>query len=196
MDTKLIENEVKIAEDEGCIIFDFGCYFPYENFEILTFGFSLGMEEFEDYKINHRYPNKSYQTISKKYGRKISKIGYPYILKLNEQVPFLLCLKIGIKERCITLIFPIQTSLSKDKPFCGLSLHFNFDKSEFDFTTYEKIKKGVWTRHVWSNYESENIGSSNVIILSCPHRVDENSDTLIYNDIIKPSPSALLDLML
>ena len=116
MNIELIKNEIQLADDECCIVFDFGCYFPYANSEVLTFDFALGMEEFNDYKINHRYPNKQHQTISKKYGRKVSKLGYPYIMKLSEQHPMLLCLKVGIKEQYITMIFPLQTNMTKDKP--------------------------------------------------------------------------------
>lgn len=79
--------------------------FPYSNSNGLTFDFSLGMEEFKDYKINNRYSNKYYQTISRKYRRKVSKIGYPYVMKLNEQAPMLLTLKIGIEDKYITLVF-------------------------------------------------------------------------------------------
>lgn len=192
-----IKDEIKLTDDECCVVFDFGCYFPYANFEILTFGFSLGMEEFDDYKINHRYPNRYYQTISKKYGRKVSKLGYPYIMKLNEQSPMLLCLKVGIKEQYITAIFPLQTKMTKDKPVCGLTLRYNFDESKFCFISYEKAEDGGWRRHSWYSYEVESDRLCDYdILLNTPQRVSNDSCTLIYADIIEPCPSPLLDLML
>lgn len=194
MNRELIKNEVQLTDSECCIVFDFGCYFPYSNFEILTFDFSLGMEEFDDIKMNHRYPNKHYQTISKKYGRKVSKIGYPYIMKLDEQSLMLLCLKVGINKQYITTVFPLQTNMTKDRPICGLSLSYNFDKCEFDFMSHEKAEDG-WHHHTWRNYEveSDRIGNNNVL-LNPPRKIEDDSYTLIYDNIIEPYPATLSDL--
>lgn len=192
------KNEIQLLDDECCLVFDFGCYFPYSNFEILTFNFSLGLEEFDDYKINHRYPNKSYQTISKKYGRKVSKIGYPYIMKLDEQSPMLLCLKVGIDKQYVTMIFLVQTNMTKDRPVSGLSLRFDFDKSEFHFTSYEKAEScRVYHPHIWRNHEMEGDRKSyNDILLSSPCKVGGDSCMLIYNNIIEPCSATLSDLLL
>lgn len=191
-----IQEEIQLAGDECCIVFDFACYFPYINPEILTFDFSLGMEEFDDYKLNHRYPNHSYQTISKKYGRKISRLGYPYVMKLNEQGTMLLSVKVGLKGEYITMIFPIKTNMTKDKPVCGLSFRYNFDKSDFHFLSHEKCEDGGWYPYYWHNHEIEDSRKSGIdVTLNAPHIVDENSRVLIYDDIIEPCPSALLDLL-
>ena len=197
----LIKDEINLADDECCIVFDFGCYFPYSNTDILTFGFSLGAEEIHDYKINHRYPNKYYQTISKRCGRKISKLGYPYVMKLSDQtttpITMLLCLKVGIiDEQYITAVFPLQTSLTKEKPICGLSLRYYFDKSRFCFTSYEKAENG-WHQHNWRNYEAENdIRCDTDILLNAPHRVSDEGYMLLYDNIIELYSSPLLDLIL
>lgn len=43
MDRKFLnEAEIQLADDECCLVFDFGCYFPYSNTEDLIFDFSLG----------------------------------------------------------------------------------------------------------------------------------------------------------
>lgn len=63
----------EISKGKGCIVFDF----PYADQDFLIFKFKLGEEELEPYKYNHRYPNKDYVTISKKMGRRVSRIGYP-----------------------------------------------------------------------------------------------------------------------
>lgn len=200
MNRELIENEIQLADDECCIVFDFGCYFPYSNVEILTFGFSLGIVEFDDYKINHRYPNKNYQTISKKYGRKISKLGYPYIMKLDEQkdqIPMLLRLRIGLKKQVLNLVFPLLTDMTKDKPICGLSLHYDFDKSEFHFTSHEKAKDVGWYCHNWYSCKVEsNRKCDNDIILNPPQSIGDDSNMIVYDDIIKPYSLPLLDLCL
>lgn len=71
----------KIADGKtGCIVFDFGIAPFWDNIDIKL---SLGSVELPDQKINHRYRNKSYYTITRKYGRKLSKIGYPYFFPLQ-----------------------------------------------------------------------------------------------------------------
>lgn len=193
MNSELIKNEIKLSDDECCIVFDFGCYYPYANFENINFEFSLGMEKLDNYKINHRYPNKRYQTISKKYGRKVSKLGYPYIMKLDEQSLMILTLEVGIKEQNITLLFPLLTKMTRENPICGLTMHYLFDESKITFSTYEKVKDGGWVLHNWLNYESNDSGDID-ILLNTPHRVSDESNILIYDDIIEPYPVPLFDL--
>lgn len=180
----ILKEEIELKENECCIVFDFGCYFPYSNAEILTFDFSLGMEELPDKKMNHRYPNKGYQTISRKYGRKVSKVGYPYVMKLEEQHPMLLCVKVGLKRKCITLVFPIQTNMTKENPICILSLHYMFDDNKFTFYSSERIEKGCWYSHRWHSHEIEDNNELD-IVMHC-HRVEDNSMTLIYDTVITP----------
>lgn len=194
MNREHIKEEIRLADDECCIVFDFGCYFPYSNPEILTFNFSLGEEKFDDYKLNHRYPNRGYQTISKKTGRKVSKLGYPYIMKLNKQGSMLLCVNVGIKDEVIHMVFPVQTHMTKEKPVCGLTMHFNFDKGKFVFRSWEKQPDGGWKGHCWYSHEPEEIGDTD-IVLSVPDRISD-SDIAIYSDIIEPIPQALSDLSL
>lgn len=193
--SEILKNEIQLAEDECCIVFDFGCYFPYSNSNGLTFDFSLGMGEFKDYKINNRYRNKCYQTISRKYERKISKIGYPYVMKLNEQAPMLLTLKIGIKDKYVTLVFPIHTKMTKDKPVCTLKFHYMFNKHEFYFISYEKAKDYCYHQHIWRSYKAEDKIKNNEIILNVSNIIDE-SNTIVYEDTIEPYELALQDLIL
>lgn len=189
------EKEIQLAEDECCIILDFGCYFPYANPEILTFDFSLGEEKFEDKKMNHRYPNKGYQTISRTYGRRVSKFGYPYVMKLNEQGPMLLCIKFGIKEEVITAIIGLKTNMTNENPVCCLSLLLNFDEQKMKFISCEKIEDGGWLMHHWYNYDpGEDYRSDTNIILNTPRKVRDESYTLIYDEFIEPYPSTISDL--
>lgn len=188
----LLENEIQIAEDECCIIFDFGCYFPYKNTEDLTFDFSLGEKQFHDKKLNHRYPNTEYQTISRKYGRKVSKLGYPYIMKLDEQDLMLLKIKVGLCENTNTLIFPIQTYMTKDCPACVLSLYYIFDEMKVRFMSHEASKDGGWLQYNWYNYmPAESIGEKESMITG---KMEGNH--IIYHDVIKPFPSAKDNLLI
>lgn len=200
MNRELVKQEIQLKEDECCIVFDFACYFPYSNPEILTFDFSLGMEKFDDYKRNHRYPNSGYQTISKKYGRRVSKLGYPYVMKLDKQAPMLLVVKVGIKEEYMSLVFPIQTNMTKEQPICGLTLHYMFDESKFFFSTYKKAEDGCgWNDYRWFNYEiEEDSKSQNDVILNPPHLVGKNESkaTIVYEDILTPASSKLDDFLM
>ncbi|XZK28370.1 hypothetical protein ACSXBQ_17230 (plasmid) [Clostridium perfringens] len=193
--SEIFKNEINLAEDECCIVFDLGCYFPYSNANELTFDFALGMEQFNDYKINSRYPNKYYKTISRKYGRKVSKIGYPYVMKLNEQNPILLCLNIGVKDKYITLIFPIHTKMTKDKPICALKFHYMFDENKFYFISHEKSKELSYHQHIWKNYKSENETNNDNEILLNVLSIDKDSNTIIYEDIVEPYSLSLQDLL-
>lgn len=177
--------EIQLAKDECCIIFDFGCYFPYKNVDVLKFDFSLGMKEFEDFKLNHRYSNKGYHTISKMYGKKTSKIGYPYIMKLTEQEPILLRVRVGTQDEYVTLIFALRTQMSAEKPICELALHYDFDKREFELISGTRNEDGSWVDCYWRNHAVENMRDFDTV-LNAPRKADES--VLIYDDFIIPLP--------
>ncbi len=187
----LLKNEIQLAKDECCVIFDFGCYFPYKNTEDLTFDFSLGGKQFHDKKLNHRYPNTGYQTISRKYGRKVSKLGYPYVMKLDEQDIMLLKIKVGLCENTNTLIFPIQTYMTQDRPACVLSMNYIFDEMKVRFMSHDS-KDGGWHQHNWYNYmPAELIGENESVITG-----KMEGKRIIYHDVIKPFPSSKDNLLI
>ena len=164
--TSVLEDELQLInmkDDECCIIFDFGCYFPYVNDNILSFNFSIGDIKIENYKLNHRYPNRGYKTISRTYGRKVSKVGYIHKMKLNEQRPMLLRINIGVNDKIKTLIFPINTKMTKEKPFCVLEFHYMYDKRQFVFSTYESIEGG-WKIKSWINSEEKRRSKDDIIM--------------------------------
>ena len=184
-----------IANGKGCIVFDFGCYFPYSNQDILTFEFKVGEMQLEPYKYNHRYPNKDYVTISKKMGRRVSKLGYPMFVTIDKDLLMLLEIKIGIKDDTIDFIFPVNIKLTKKKPVCSLSLHFNFDEMSFLFYTYRKKGNG-WQSAIWTNQMSENDkNDKNVVVMNAPTQV-EDAPVIMYHDILMPYPQALKDLLI
>lgn len=182
----------EIADGKGCIIFDLGCFFPYTNQDVLTFDFKLGEEQLAPYKHNHRYPNNGYVTISKKTGRRVSKLGYPEFVELDQEQIILLGIQVGIKEKTIDLVFPVNVTLTKEKPVCALTFHFDFGKTEFDFSSAYKQEDGTWRDTRWTNRED---ADEHDIIMSTP-TVCEGSYTAMYSEVITPYPQALDDLMI
>lgn len=181
MDLKLLEREMKEFGDEAdaCIVFDFGIMNDIEN---LDFSFSLGMEEMTDIKLNRRYPNKTYRTITRKYGRKLSKVGYPYMLKLEEKMDEIMLLAVRVGEdgtgNYLELIFPLEVHLSKEKPILGIRFlideEFNLWISSSRYSRDNKIE----------NVELTNKPNKNNCknILATPTRSSEH--TLIFADIL------------
>ena len=176
---------------KGCIVFDFGCFLPYSDPEDFTFCFSLDREAITDCKLNHRYPNKGYYTISKKCGQKISKIGYPYFVDIGEAATMNLCIEVGFKGAESKMIFPLRLSLTAEKPICGLSLRLNPYEYEMLFTSFEPAEDGGWHEHFWSNQESSE-SNDRYTQLSMPIKEDA---TLVYETVITPiacTPDKLL----
>lgn len=186
----------EIGEDmlkaTGCIIFDLSCYFPYSNQEILTFNFKLGEEKLEPYKHNHRFPNKGYVTISKKTGRRVSKLGYPAFVEFDKEQIILLGIEAGIRDNTINLVFPVQVTLTKEKPVCALTLRFHFDESNFEIISPYRAENGGYRKTIWTNHEIDDNG---VIFMENPERI-EDSYTAIYSDVITPYPQSLDNLMI
>lgn len=145
-----IEIEEQLQQGKGCIVFDFGLFFPYRLNEgdKLIYKFQLGLEKLCDMKLNHRYPNKQYYTITKTYGRKLSKCGYPYFFDLKENKPFLalLTLTTGLiingEETSFDMIFPLEVQLTAEHPVCGLSLRQEFAGSRIDFFSNKSDENG------------------------------------------------------
>lgn len=191
----------KIKEGRGCIVFDFGCYFPYSNWkDILTFKFELGAEKLDSYKLNHRYPNSGYATISKKTGRKLSKIGYPYFCELNVTHHTLLAIEFGIMSETVKLIFPIDFSLTDDLPVCGLTFHLNFKnfkdggKPLFSFSSCcKRTEDAGWDQFIWTNDDGKEQGERTIIM---PPPLSLEDSTLLYSNVLKPFPQKLGELLM
>lgn len=191
-----IQNEIQLKENEGCIIFDLGCYFPYQNTEILTFEFLINSKPISDVKMNHRYPNHNYQTLSRTYGRKVSKIGYPHFISLDQQEPLNLTIKIGIKDKVITLNFPIETKLTKEQPVCVLSLHYNFDeyKIRFESLQYQK-EEHCYYQYIWTNDEELQKGRPYTTLFTIPIKSATDSHALYFTEVLTPFASELEHLL-
>lgn len=181
MDLRQLEMEMEEFGNgvDACIVFDFGIISYLEN---LDFSFSLGLEKITDIKLNKRYPNKDYRTISRKYGRKLSKIGYPYMLKLDEKIDevMLLVVHVGEKEtdNYLEMVFPLDVHLSKEKPILNIRFlideYFNLWISSSRYSKDKKIENVEFT-------SKKNMNNCNNI-LDKPIRIGEHM--LIFNDVL------------
>lgn len=191
---KELDNEA--LEGRGCIILDLACYFPYSNQEVLTFDFRLDDEDPEPYRLNHRYPNNGYVTVSKKMGRRLSKLGYPFFVHLDRQQSLLLSVIAGIGDDAMEFIIPIHVTLTKDMPVCALSMHFDFDKKEFDFSSNRCVDpKGAWKRKVWLSHGHSPMEREKTEYLGQPD-VYTDSNIVVYHDPVKPYPQKIEELAL
>ena len=185
----------KLDEHTGCIIFDFGAYFPYS--KPLKFDFQIGSNELPDKKLNHRYPSKAYHTISKTNGRKVSKIGYAYYIDLDDnknckgEQLMLLALEVGwanegeeVKETA-KFIIPLKLSLTPEKPICQLQMNFNILEGRMDFTSYYPAEDGGWKEKFWSNKENESeyIEKSSLLVGKI---VEDEKTGEAYADVFEP----------
>ncbi len=83
---EVLDREIVYGEDECILLLDIAYYGVIENVNYLPtrFNFLVNDRQYDDFKINHRYPNDSYLTVTKKYGKYVSRFGYPVVLKLAE----------------------------------------------------------------------------------------------------------------
>jgi hypothetical protein len=190
LNTSIIQSELSDITDKNkcCIIFNF----PFNNKD-LKFCFSLGINNFNDFVLNHRYPNKSYSTITKRYGRRLSKIGYPVFVDFDEcNTPMILKIIVGRKENIKTLLFPLKIHLTKDKPVCALNFHYYFNESRFVFKTFEPHNNGFQEK-IWSSIDT-NENRENIVIFDTPEITKDN--TYIYSDVINPAACQVNKLFL
>ena len=167
------ELEEKIKEGKGCIVIDFGNYLEPTKLNVLdSINLRLWIDgvEIEDYVLNHRYPNKYYTTLSKKVGRNVSKIGYPYFLepedfnkKMDIQLEVSIVREIDGKKEILestTIIMTVQLHLDKEYPVCGLSLHYLYGKKDyFIITSWQSTEDGGWERQRWTTKPDDTSGS-------------------------------------
>ena len=191
----LDEVQEKLSDGKtGCIIFDLACYFPYD--AELTFDFKLGLNELTDKKVNHRYYNKAYHTISRTYGRKISKIGYPYFFSLDEYKNDIMLLNVIVgggrsgKISPLNLIFPIEIKLTKSKPICGLTMGYNYHKGVCKFSSHKRDKDLGWKTIYWTTLydEDDEMEKDNEAITLINADVDRETNTVLFSDVITPCP--------
>lgn len=150
---KLISEDFaqELAAGKGLIVFDLGCYFPYENQDILAFDFDIGTGESMVYKRNHRYANHAYVTLSRKMGRRVCKYGYPVVIDTDKPNFICLCVNVGIKDRTIQICLPVMANVMPEKPVCGMTLHMMFDDAVFKVYDHIPSNDGGWFQKIYSN---------------------------------------------
>ena len=87
-----------------------------------------------DIKNNHRYPNKSWTTLSKRSGRRICRTGYPVYGTIEELNQYkYLAIKLGNSkywgDQYKYILFQIDVELTKDNPISGLGMHIKLTKN-------------------------------------------------------------------
>lgn len=180
------------VENMGCILLDFGCYFPYSNQDILVFDIalendiSLENNKLPHQKLNHRYPNNCYMTISKTYGRKICKAGYPIVAPIEELNKYkMLVITVGVEEKYAKLKFPIEICLDREHPVCDLIFHFFIDDYSFIFETYRGNEKGdkLEMRAINGNYAiKHDFKEKDYTFLFSDPKVNDNCSIFEYTE--------------
>ena len=142
---------------KGVFNIDIGIHFPYSNQSRLFCEFGLIKNKgklfssknlFQDVVKNHRYPNKNYVTLSKKFKRAVSRTGYPVISSVKDLNKYkMFILRLGIDDERTTMCFPLKLNLTDDKPICGLECHvylYEKDQNDFgiQFMSYEPQENG------------------------------------------------------
>ncbi len=156
----------ELKNHKHCIVFDFGFFLPQNRFEKnedVFFEILVNGELLPDQKINHRYSNKAYYTITKKAGYKLNKLGYPFFYeKKDKKEQLTLTLRIGkneygVRKEETEISFPVILETTNKKPVCGLSLNMNMLNGVIEFTSYYKEGSG-WKALYWSNLLDGNDG--------------------------------------
>lgn len=186
-----ITEQKQLNDNKGFVIFDFS-YYSKDMFDVCPylFKFSIGTNECNDIKVNQRFSNKYYWTISKKYGRKLSKVGYPYAVDLDKENIMMLSINIGTKDNSLIMVlkFPLKILLTTNNPYSYLQFILNLDAGDFRFKTLKKsdISTG-YDPIIWSNRENDGKQYKHEYyyhITEAQHIEDTN--TFIYENIITP----------
>lgn len=170
------EIESELNTGKGCIVIDIGCIYNnrdsevFDKMKLRSVGLLDNMvlrllvdgKELDDCKLNHRYPNGLYTTISKKTGRRVSKIGYPYFVEsedFKKKMELQLDIEFVRGENKVldktTLLLPIQLNLDVENPVCGLSLHYQFRKTDVvKIRSYQSCEDGGWKPSIWTTEKS------------------------------------------
>lgn len=205
---KLDENDRKEFENEGkggkgIVLLDLAFFVPFNNPEDFDVQFGIVQDKSidslngkknsvvnrEDFKLNHRYSNRNIFTISKKNGRKISKLGYPVIVDLKER-QLLLKIVLTYHDSPVTLFFPLMINLSEDNPFATLLLKFDAGNAEIVFATtkfFSADDKIAKIRHKYYSNRKIEIADekrTEIIYFKRPIKVPNTKNALVYSDFI------------
>lgn len=179
-------------EEKGCIVVDAGVFFPYSNQDFVIFNVTLTDDIYEkeeleelfplDKKYNHRYPNKEYLTISKKYKRRVSKIGYPFVDNIDILNNYkYLVMTVGFGKDYSFFYIPIELHLTPDNPCTVLKLLVNMEDPscpDFEIYTVNEISDTVYKVLIYSSCCLDN--TDNVHLHIDYHKSDATKNRFVY----------------
>lgn len=175
----------KLDPELGLLIIDFGAYFPYSNQEVLNMNieFLTDLDETfvclstDDKKLNHRYANNGYVTLSRVCSRRVCKSGYFWykdLVSLNR----IKYIRFGYDMNHQMLYFIVPVVLKLDAVYNSACLTIHLDLKELntpDFTVfshqYFKDEHGIIGWHC-SYYTTKDFDSSSVNYVAL--KIDEN----------------------
>ena len=190
-----LEHEI-VYNKKGCIVINAGIFFPYLNGSEnpLIFSIDINRNPLKNTKLNHRYPNRRYYTITRKYGRRVSKIGYPYFINLSDKPQrLLLTIHVGVGEKVINICVPVVVHLTEDLPCCSLNLNFMFETCEFSIISYRKDEDG-WYYYSWTAAKEVNVKKHEHGESIGTPTIDIKTHTLFFQREITPFPQKMEDL--
>ena len=137
----VVKEEIQSEPNMGCLIMDLSAYFPFIDQEVCELEFRYWFENGEfvqpsDYRLNHRFNNISYRTLTKKYGRRVSRLGYPIFVSLKnakERTFFLelkFCLNHSWYKSEFYMLLPMKLNMTEEKPVVFLEIRYLMDEME------------------------------------------------------------------
>lgn len=197
-----------IEQNPGLGIFclDFAAYFPYANQDVLDLDASLSTHPMKSGKVlnirdlgklNHRYPNQGYATLSQKFGRKLCRCGCLIQRPHTELMEYkYLNLGYGFKGNLdsVQMSVPININTSDERPCATVEARFmlrNPNEPNLALTTYERQPNRCWDSLVYgiSNTNFTATEERDRFIQLTPANSEEEvkeSGFVVYRETVSP----------
>ncbi len=196
------------SENNGCLVIDYSCYFPYANQEDVKLGLKINGEGVGDCKLNHRYPNKDYVTLSKTYGKKVCSHGYPIIIPFNQKgkkIDITIAMTIG-KGKTTEIEFPVVMWPTEEKPHSLLRIVWSINEEEKNGGSFYMESSGNSMRpdgkesldeRIWAPKINDHIQTAMDLLGDCVHytelffgkkKIIENGEHYLLEETIYPVP--------
>lgn len=208
-----------LAKGQGFILLDLSILYPlFWNDKGLSLEFILSdkespidLEQAFTYgssqhktKLNHRYPNPRYTTLSKKIGNKVCKVGYPVVDNI-EKLNRYKYLHILAGDWVFTL--HLGFTLTARMPYIALTWRLSINPEyEFQFMnvlTTKSIKKQdygfEWIRNYYCLQEQKNCPVKTVLLKPCVSQLaigDENRTHIAFDKVIEMKPANKDEILL
>lgn len=183
---KRLREEIQLAEGEGCIIFNIGYQLSPQETD-LQISFCLGMED--EQKCEHLPLIKGHEVAVKNYGDKLSTVGYPYKVKLDESNLSIVTIHFDTKRNGIpgrlSFSFGINGMLSEKEPLANVTVLLNYTCfTVFSIKNYDQER--IYLRKMSTYRDAKDAPGHDEIIIEPTEIVeyDENSAHVIYGDVL------------